>query len=197
MKNILIPALLAASLCAASAAHALSLTADYAHNNGKAGSVKAKLNGAGIGISSDPDAANGFYGRFDIMREGKIKANYLELQGGYQRNLYSSQNVYLLGKIGVGYGRLSIKDAKNDNNFITLPVGLEAGYKVNGQFSLYAGAGYKWAFDTTDNTTCRSGKTTDSTGRGTCSKNGGIAFYNDKVGNVRGATANIGLRYNF
>lgn len=176
--------------------YAVDLTADYHLWNAKAEGESRNLNGVGIGVSTDVARRHGLYARADYQSGKDVSVGGIE--AGYQHSfLPDSRRAYLLGKVGVGYAVADIDGVNADNDFVTLPIGLEAGYRFNGRLGIYAGVGYKWAFNTTENTTCADGRTTDSTGRGSCSYHGGIAQYNEKIGDVSGANLRVGLRFSF
>lgn len=155
-----------------------------------------KLKGGAVGVSNNP-ALSGAYGRFEYLTENQLDVDYYELQGGGQLNLISAGGFYLLATAGIGFAAAESPWLDNSVNFVSLPVGLEAGFSPVAQMSLYAGVGYKWLFDVTGKTTCNDGTTTNSTGRGACSYHDGIDYYNDTVGDADGVTFRAGLRANF
>lgn len=157
---------------------------------------KVKLDGFALGISSSP-LRSGWYGKFEYMQDDSLDADYYEFAFGGQLNLFSYNGLYALATAGLGFAVADSSELYNTVNFVTLPIGLELGYSVIPELSLYGGVGYKWLWDTTSSTTCWDGTTSNSTGSGTCSSHGGIAYYNDYVGDNDGVTYKAGLRYNF
>lgn len=155
-----------------------------------------KLDGFALGVSSSPHIS-GWYGKFEYMQDDSLDADYYEFAFGGQLNLFSYNGLYALASAGLGFAVADSPELYNTVNFVTLPVGFEVGYSVIPELSLYGGVGYKWLWDTTSSTTCRDGSTSNSTGSGTCSWHGGIAYYNDYVGDNDGVTYKAGLRYNF
>ncbi len=175
----------------------LSLFAEYSSYEADLDSGDTiKLDGFSLGVSSSPHTS-GWYGKLEALKDDTLDADYYELAFGGQFNLYSYKGFYALGTLGFGYAWAESSLLANDVNFMTIPVGLEIGYSVVPELSLYAGIGYKWLLDTTSSTTCNNGTTSNSVGSGTCSSNGGIAYYNDYVGDNNGVTYKAGLRYNF
>lgn len=196
--NIKLLAAAAALTLSAAAFASPAVTLDYAHWQARAGGENGRTSGVGIGIEQTSESIpNGFYGRFEYGHSSKSDADFYEVQAGYSHNFVQKNGLYLNGKIGMGYAVADVKRLRNRNNFLTLPIGAEAGWQSNGGFGVYAGLGYKWAFDLTSENSCADGWQSNSNGRGTCSHHGGISHANDKMGTVKGATANVGLRYSF
>lgn len=160
------------------------------------GGDKIKLDGFALGVSSSP-YNNGWYGKFEALKDDDLDADYYELSFGGQINLYTYQGFYVAGALGFGYAWAESSLLANDVNFMTIPIGLEIGYSLIPNLSIYGGVGYKWLIDTTASTTCKDGSTSNSVGSGTCSSHNGIEQYNDYVGENNGVTYKAGLRYNF
>lgn len=137
------------------------------------------------------------YARAEYQRSGSWDADVVEVQGGYRYSFYSRDSVSVSGRVGVGVASADIDAYRNTNQFVTLPLAVEVGYRPTEKFEVYGRAGYKWAFDVTSDNTCRDGSGSNSSGRGTCSWHGGVSHRSDKVGTVHGPTLNVGVRYNF
>lgn len=182
----------------ASFANATSVSVDYTGMNAKStdSNTKIDLSGVGVGISTSPQN-HGWWAKMQYQTASKYDVDYFDIAGGGQYNFVSTNQFYVLGTVGVGFATASSSSLRNNVNFITLPIGLEAGYNLTQQFSVYGGLGYKFLWEVTSPTTCNNGTQSNSTGRGTCSSNGGVNHYNDKVGDLKGVTYNLGIRYNF
>ncbi|WP_333661040.1 hypothetical protein [Acinetobacter sp.] len=189
-----------------------SLYAQYLLHKGKfANDIDVDLKGVTVGFSTTP-VQSGWWAELEYLKNSEYSADYYEAAFGGQFNLLNANGVYLLGTIGLGIG-VGSADGFDDTAYLSLPVGLEAGYSITPNFSLYGGVGYKWNWDITSEddeygsgsgkTLCRDGTWSNSTGRGTCSHHGGIASYSSiysnklTIGDFDGLTYKAGLRYNF
>ncbi|AYA02100.1 hypothetical protein BEN74_03930 [Acinetobacter sp. WCHAc010034] len=160
------------------------------------GGDKVKLDGFALGVSSAPQRS-GWYAKFEALNDNRLDADYYEFVSGGQLNLFNYNGLYALATAGIGYSWADSSRLNNTVNFVTLPIGLELGYSIIPELSVYGGIGYKWLWDSTSSTTCKDGTTSNSVGSGTCSSHNGIAYYNDYVGDNDGVTYKAGLRYNF
>jgi len=160
------------------------------------GGDKAKLDGFALGVSSAPQKS-GWYAKFEALSDNRLDADYYEFVSGGQLNLFNYNGLYALATAGIGYSWADSSRLDNTVNFVTFPIGLELGYSIIPELSVYGGIGYKWLWDSTSSTTCKNGTQSNSVGSGACSSNGGIAYYNDYVGDNDGVTYKAGLRYNF
>lgn len=155
-----------------------------------------ELDGFALGVSTTPHRS-GFYGRLEFLKNNQYDLDYYEFNIGGHLNLISYHGFYLNTYAGFGYSGASSKLLANDVNFVTLPVGVEVGLNFVPDFSIYATAGYKWLYDSTSNTTCRDGTTSEKVGNTACYWNGGIAYYNEYLGDADGVTYNVGMRMHF
>lgn len=177
-----------------------SLMLEYSAQKGKfANDIDEDLKGFGIGISSTPHR-NGYWGKFEYQQSDNYDGSAYEFSFGGHLNLINANGFYALATLGTGVSILEA-DGFDNSTYLTLPVGLEAGYTFTPNFSLYGGIGYKWSFNITgdEQTRCNDGTTSGSTGSGTCSWHGGINYYYDSnyIGDYDGVTYKAGLRYNF
>lgn len=175
-----------------------SLYAQYLLHKGKfANDVDVDLKGVTVGFSTTP-VKSGWWAELEYLKNSEYSADYYEAAFGGQFNLLNANGVYLLGTIGLGIG-VGSADGFDDTAYLSLPVGLEAGYNITPNFSLYGGVGYKWNWEIKDKRTlCNDGTRSDSSGSGTCSWHGGVAiddYYT--IGDFDGLTYKAGLRYNF
>lgn len=175
--------------------YAISL--EHTNYNAKADGDKANL--AGVAISIDKQFTNngGLFAKLSHTKADKLNSKLTTVSSGYQHTIYNQGGAYVLGRIGLGYGILELDTLNIDNDFIAIPTSIEVGYKPTQKFSVFANAGYQYAFNLTSDTTCRDGSQSNSTGQGTCSWHGGIAYYNDNLGNAHGATFGAGVKYHF
>lgn len=179
-----------------------SVSAEYSVHKGKfANDIDADLKGFALGWSSLP-YQSGMWGKFEYSENKDFDADYFEFSFGGHKSFYSAKNAYLIGTLGMGIGVLGA-DGFDDTLYFTVPVGLEAGFNFTPNLALYAGMGYKWAWDISfdeDRTLCNDGTWSDSVGRGTCSWHGGVAYPqpdSNTIGNYDGVTYKFGLRYSF
>jgi hypothetical protein len=175
----------------------MSMFAEYSTHDAKLDSdLTLKLKGGALGVSNNPALSGGF-GRVDYLTSNQFDVDYYELQGGGQFNLLNAGGFYVLATAGLGFAGLESSRLANSVSFVSLPIGLEAGFSPIPSLSLYAGVGYKWLLEITDKTTCKDGTTTNSTGQGACSYHSGIDYYNETIGDMDGVAFRAGLRMNF
>lgn len=129
-----------------------SATFEYAHSDIKFDTgLKSKFDGAAIGFGSDPREQYGYWGKLEVSQNSKSKSEYYEGTWGLHYNLLNKGNFYLNGLAGIGYTRIDSSITSSNLNFISVPVGMEAGYSVAKNLDLFANVGYKWMFDMTGN----------------------------------------------
>ena len=130
-----------------------SATFEYAHSDIKFDTgLKSKFDGAVIGFGSDPREQYGYWGKLEVSQNSKSKSEYYEGIGGLHYNLLNKGNFYLNGLAGIGYTRIDSGITSSNLNFISVPVGIEAGYSLAKNLDLFANVGYKWLFDMTGKT---------------------------------------------
>ncbi|WP_171553858.1 hypothetical protein [Acinetobacter sp. Ac_5812] len=140
--------------CATSAepTQGLSAALEYTHSDIKFdNNLKLKFDGGAVGFSSDPQQKYGLWGKLEFSQNSKSDSEYYEGTLGMHYNLYSRGAFYLNGLAGIGYSRLDSGITNSNMNFISLPIGVEAGYGVFKNLDLFASVGYKWMFDVTGN----------------------------------------------
>ena len=101
------------------------------------------------------------------------------------------------GQADIGLVRADLERLQNENSLVTLGLGLQPALRLHDAVSIVALAGYRFYFDATEPTTCRDGTTSSSVGSGTCSHHGGIAHYNEQIGDGGGPELLVGLRVSF
>lgn len=183
----------------------LSVSAEYSRYDAEIdGGESVDLSGFALSISPN-STSNGLFGKFDVLSADDLDADYLEISGGYQHNLINQNNFYALASIGLGYAQIKSSYIDEDINYLSIPIGLEAGYTFIPQASVFAGFGYKWSIDTASEegsgARCRDGYRSKSIGKqGACSSHGGVVYTqsgSDNSYSANGLTTRIGLRYNF
>lgn len=178
-----------------------SLMLEYSAQKGKfENNIEEDLTGFGIGYSSSPHK-NGLWGKFEYQQNNEYDGKVYEFSFGGHLNFINLNGFYALGTLGTGVSVLDA-DGFDTSSYLTIPVGLEAGYTFTPNFSLYTGIGYKWSFNLTDGeygTRCNDGTWSSSTGQGTCSHHDGINYdyVSNYIGDYDGVTYKAGLRYNF
>ena len=129
-----------------------SATFEYSHSDIKFDTgLKSKFDGAVIGFGSDPREQYGYWGKLEVSQNSKSKSEYYEGTWGLHYNLLNKGNFYLNGLVGIGYTRIDSGITSSNLNFISVPVGIEAGYSFAKNLDLFANVGYKWMFDMTGN----------------------------------------------
>lgn len=182
-----------------------TLSAEYAQFDAKPDFGETiKLKGFALTAMPNP-VYSGLFGKLDILSDDEFDMDYWELSGGYQHNLVNQGNLYALATIGLGYAQVESSYLDEDINFLSIPVGFEAGYTFIPQASIFAGLGYKWLIDSASEdeggSVCRDGWHSKSIGKqGACSHHGGVAYTqssDDSSNSADGVTYKVGLRYNF
>lgn len=151
MKKLLFVAMLLSAAFGAHAStdNALSGTLEYSHSNiDFDDGPKLKFDGAALGLSTSPHK-HGYWGKFEYAENSKSDSSFYDASFGLHRNLLSKDVFYLNGLAGIGYTRIDSGITNSNLNFITLPIGVEAGFSVTKFADVFASAGYKWMFDTT------------------------------------------------
>ncbi|ENU27018.1 hypothetical protein F992_01622 [Acinetobacter modestus] len=175
-----------------------SLYAHYTQQNGKfSNDIDVDLKGGTIGFSTTP-YSSGWWVEFEYLKNTEYSADYYEATFGGHYNIINSNGFYTLATTGMGVG-VGSADGFDDTAYLTLPIGLEAGYSFAPNLSVFGGVGYKWNWEIKDNRTrCNDGTTSNSSGSGTCSWHGGVdTSYDYTIGDFDGLTYKAGIRYNF
>lgn len=200
----------------------LSASAEYTHSNIEFDvGGKTNTNGVSFGLST-PLNKNGIWGKFEYSTDNKTKSDLYGGSVGGHLNFITKNNFYLNGFGGIGYTRIESGITNSNLNFITLPIGIETGYKITHNLDVFANVGYKWMFDLTGSsgyfdkntgastrpgkTLCNDGTWSNSTGSGTCSWHDGVATNQptytesgDKfsLGDAKTPIYGAGLRFQF
>lgn len=175
-----------------------SLYLNYMQHNGKfSNDIDVDLKGGTIGFSTTPHSS-GWWAEFEYLKNNEYSADYYEATFGGQFNVINWQGFYTLATLGMGVG-VGSADGFDDTAYLTLPIGLELGYSIVPNLSIFGGVGYKWNWEIKDNRTrCNDGTRSNSSGSGTCSWHGGIDdSYDYTIGDFDGLTYKAGIRYNF
>lgn len=130
----------------------LFATAEYSHQSIEFdANVESDFNGGVIGFSTSPRQQYGYWGKFEYATSDKTDSNLYEGTLGINYNILNSGDFYLNGSAGLGYARIESGVTSSNLNFISLPLGVEAGFSLNKNLDLFASVGYKWLFDMTGN----------------------------------------------
>lgn len=169
------------------------------------------LKGGIIGISGGDSVK--FYLEGNFLNDSEKKVDFYEAVIGL-RGDFLHENKFRFGyDVGVGIGQFDVSSFSNTNEVITVPIGVSASYEIIDNLIFSVGAGYKYFFDLTDNSTggsgsysiCNDGTTSQSTGSGTCSWHGGVkttvgavsSSTQDVLGDGGGVSLRMGLGYKF
>lgn len=159
----------------------ISLNAGYVGGMIDKEDVKLRLKGFEFGGTYLLNDKVGIYTKYEQQKdELKLK----EFSAGAVYNFYERNNVYINGSVGLGYSWVDGKDDgdKVELEYLTIPVGLEVGYKFTPNIAVYGGVGYKWMYNQ-DSEACLDGECYDAGSLGEL--------------DVNGTTYRTGLRYNF
>ncbi|WP_374663928.1 hypothetical protein [Acinetobacter sp.] len=143
--------------------------------------VKLRLKGWELGATYFLNEKGGLFAKYEQQKD-ELKLKEFSLGGVY--NFYDEKKVYINGTAGLGY---SWVDGKGDGaelelEYLTIPVGLELGYKFTPNVAAYGGLGYKWMYNQ-DSEACLNG---------VCYDAGNLSELD-----VNGTTYRLGLRYSF
>ncbi len=129
----------------------LSVFVEYHQNDAHSYDQSVYLSGVSFGLSTSP-YASGFWGALDILKDDNLEASYAEARFGGHVNFVNKDGFYLNASTGLGYAIARSSLLYNDIEFVTIPIGLEAGFSLVPQLGVYCGVGYKWLLDITPNT---------------------------------------------
>ena len=119
-----------------------SATFEYSHSDIKFDTgLKQKFDGSAIGFGSDPREQYGYWGKLELSQNSKSDSEYYEGTIGVHYNLFARDGFYLNGLAGIGYTRIDSGITSSNLNFISVPVGIEAGYSVAKNLDLFANVG--------------------------------------------------------
>lgn len=177
----------------------------YSNNQDEIGQYSVALGYMGSKIGSNDlggdENFNGFFINGDYDFYPKLSAwleyayqdasdmDFNQVSIGLKYKLYEDEQIYSTASAGVGYAWLKESgydsdygiNASLDLRYVTLPIALEVGYKINPNFSVLANVGYEWLFNQ-DSEAC---------------VNSYCASGSDSELDVDGVTYKVGLRYNF
>ena len=177
--------------------------------------VSGVLNAAGFAISKTKDSfsfdnqdynSNSFATKLVFSESHPIYLEYRQSQASDEFDFYqiglgglyslSSNKHYDFGTdFYLGYLVAENDSSENEFEFTSIGIGAYFDYKVTSRFIISSWAGLQLLREITENTTCEDGSTTDSVGSGTCSSHGGIAYYNDKLGDGTAKSFSLGFKF--
>ena len=137
------------------------------------------------------------YVEYQSTVDSEINLDYSAFNFGTQIIMFSQYDFTLGFNLEAGYGVVAPEKASNDFNFLSLGGGGFLNYFLNESLSIFINGQYMYYSEVTPNTECRDGSSSESSGSGTCSHHGGIAYYNDKIGDANGLKFNVGLSFSF
>ncbi|MEJ2766871.1 DUF3265 domain-containing protein [Photobacterium sp. MCCC 1A19761] len=183
------------AVCFSAQAACAGLYFDYQNQKISFDNISPNLSGLSIGYSWLENRT--LYVEADFINDSEFDIRYWGGVLGYNHGLFRGTDIDVYFNFGIGIGELDVNYYQNKNTLISIPLGLSSSYSFTEKFHLDLGIGYRYFIDLTENTKCKDGTTSESTGSGTCSWHGGIARYQDKVGDGGGAFYRAGLRYSF
>lgn len=120
---------------------------------------------------------------------------FYQLGLGGQYEIRSTSHYDFGSDFNIGYLVAENDASKNEFEFTSINLGIFFDYKLTSNFVISSWAGLQLLREVTENTTCEDGSTTNSVGSGTCSSHGGIAYYNDKLGDGTAKSFSLGFKY--
>ncbi|RKG37876.1 outer membrane beta-barrel protein [Acinetobacter sp. WCHAc060007] len=159
----------------------ISLNAGYVGGMIDKDDFKLRLKGFELGGTYSLNEKFGIFAKYEQQKDDlKLK----EFSAGAVYNFYERNNVYITGSAGLGYSWVDGKDDgdKVELEYLTLPIGLELGYKFTPSVAVYGGLGYKWMYNQ-DSEVCFGG---------VCYDAGNLSELD-----VNGTTYRAGFRYTF
>lgn len=162
MKKIFIAcSLISLSLFANAGSNSASQESNYSIAAGFSGAKidfkdvdgKEKLKGFFINGATAINPNISLYAEYANQKVEKLKFNEVSL--GAQYKFYNDTNIYASAGVGVGYVWLDETLHNQDMgvsadlklNYLSLPMQVEAGYKITDNISSYGSLGYKWLFN--------------------------------------------------
>ena len=159
----------------------ISLNAGYVGGMIDKDDFKLRLKGFELGGTYSLNDKVGIFTKYEQQKDDlKLK----EFSVGAVYNFYERNNVYITGSAGLGYSWVDGKDDgdKVELEYLTLPIGVEAGYMFTPNVAVYGGLGYKWMYNQ-DSEVCFDGDCFDA---------GNLSELD-----VNGTTYRAGFRYTF
>ena len=121
----------------------------------------------------------------------------LRIQYGWKFKPISYHVFYLNTYADIGCSCVCSKLLANDVSFVTLPVGVEVGLNFVPDFIFTPLQVINGCTTATRIPPVKNGTTSDKVGNTACYWNGGIAYYNEYIGDADGVTYNVGMRMHF
>ncbi|MEM6567401.1 MAG: hypothetical protein AAF957_03265 [Planctomycetota bacterium] len=170
-------------LTSASCAHK-SVYGGYVLHDASFDVIEPNLSGASVGLTggASADARLRGFVQLDVRSDGDAEVDLFDLSFGGLFYAPIEGPIRPALQLGLGVGRADVEGLQNSIDLLTASIGARIEWQITESFGLYLIAGLRGYFDTTDPTTCNDGTTSPSVGQGTCSYHGGIAYYNDHIG---------------
>lgn len=162
------------------------------------GQGEASLGGVSVAAEAWEDGAQviGFT-ELRVWRDSEVGIDVVELDVGGRFPLVADAGYALGVQADVGVAQADVDGFRNRNDLLSVSCGLFGRTRLVDRLWLAGSVGVRQYWDVTEPTTCRDGTTSTSTGSGTCSYHGGIAHYNDQLGDAVAAEFSIGLVLRF
>lgn len=156
------------------------------------------LVGGTLGAEAWPaEARHAGYTEFQVRANGEEDLSVVEWVGGGRLSLVQTDDLRLGLEADFGLAQADLDRFRNSNELVTAATGVFARARLVDRVWILGSIGVRAYWDVTDPTTCRDGSTSPSTGSGTCSHHGGIAFANDELGDGVGIDYFLGLLIEF
>lgn len=159
--------------------------------------VDADLSGLSLGTvhGSSPGSSTQLFSQIDSRSDDSVGLDILDVSVGgifYGRQLGRLRPGL---QLSMGLGNASLDGLMNSNTLVSISAGMRLEFAVSSRIALFGLLGVRSFIDTTAPTTCNDGTTSTSVGPGTCSHHGGIAHYNDYIGDSFEPEFGVGLIY--
>ena len=138
----------------------ISLNAGYVGGMIDKDDFKLRLKGLELGGTYSLNKKVGIFAKYEQQKD---ELKFKEFSAGAVYNFYERNNVYMSGSAGLGYSWVDGKDDgfKVELEYLTFPIGVEAGYKFTPNVAVYGGLGYKWMYNQ-DSEACFEGDCIDA-----------------------------------
>lgn len=159
--------------------------------------VSANLKGPLVGVASEMPGKPSTYAELLLLGDEAVGVDASELRFGFRTRAAVKGPIELRGQLDIGIAGADVEGFLNANTLVSLGAAARPSVRLSPSVAIVGTFGYRYYFDTTEPTTCNDGSQSSSIGSGTCSHHGGIAHYNDYVGDGGGIELSIGVSITF